>query len=168
MTRTAFSLAALVGLTLAIFRLAAPPPPVRVTFLSATNNGTLRMGVFRFENDLNEPVTTEWGFYQRKSESGVEPQMGNYGVQMTDTLRDFPGGASNTFQIYIPTNGGPYRLVLSCLPNSKRNLSPSQKRWFAWESHLPLPGNAHRRMPDSLMIKSEYFGVQLPAAPSKP
>jgi hypothetical protein len=119
------------------------------------------------ENDLNEPVRAEWGFYQRQGESGVEPQTGNYGVQTPDTLRGFPGRTSNTFQIPIPTNGGPYRLVLFCLPSSKMNLSPSQMRWFAWKSHLPLLGNFHRRMPGSLFIKSEYFGVLLAATTSK-
>src|SRR4051812_14990517 len=106
-SKTVLLLATLAGLTLAICWLTAPSPPVRVTFLSVTNDGSLRIGVFRFENDLNEPVRAEWGFYQPQGETGVEPQLGNYGVSMTDTLRDFPGGASNTFQIYIPTNGGP-------------------------------------------------------------
>jgi hypothetical protein len=87
---------------------------LRLTFLYATNapgpvvpNGT--MGVFRVENDSQEVLQSGGGFFQVKGHRGFEGQEGEYGASIL--LSYFPPGTTN-IMMWVPTNGGPWRLVM--------------------------------------------------------
>jgi hypothetical protein len=100
--------------------LSSPPPPVRVTFLHATNdpsNG--RVGVIELVNPLNEKVTVMGAWYvpaKRKDQSIANDTPL---VSIDGDMSRLAAGSTNIVQVSIPTNGGPYRLVCQCVRESK-------------------------------------------------
>jgi hypothetical protein len=48
----------------------------------------------------------------------LNPEKGDWGANILD-LHQFPAHSTNIIQVWSPTNGGPYKLVLYCLPASK-------------------------------------------------
>ena len=110
-------LGTLACLCLALLWLQAPQPFVRVTFLYSTND--TRIGVFRLENDLTEPVHAIQGVFERKSRHGWVLDTDAGAVEVGGGDLRVGTAATRVFQIFVPTNAGPYRLVLFCCPESK-------------------------------------------------
>ena len=159
-------IAASLILCLALLWLIAQPTPLRLTFLHGTNDSQIgRMGVFRLENNLNERVNTGGGFYQREHERGVESRLGDYGADLGGVQHVLPG-VSNTFRVWMPTNGGPYRLVLYCVPDSKTTpqfLSSLRMRLLGFVSqHSPISQGFIGRWAGTQFTMSQYFQVPPP------
>ena len=90
---------------------------VRLTFLYATNQPQIgKVGVFELVNQLNESVSTSGGHYKPAKRSGLNAEVGDWGARID---QKFAAGTSNILHMWSPTNGGPYRLVLMCVPASK-------------------------------------------------
>jgi hypothetical protein len=98
-------------------------PPVRISYLCATNDPALPFawGVFKLENDLNEPLTTGGGVFEKwdghQWGRGVGTYFANFGGD-----REFGKGTTNNVQTALPKKEGRYRLALDYLPKS--NLTP--------------------------------------------
>lgn len=135
---------------------------VRLTFLYATNHAQIgRVGVFELVNCLNEPVSTSGGHYKPAKQIGMDPQKGAWGAPLSPTL--FNAGTTNTLEVWMPTNGGPYRLVLQCLPRSKGTPQFYRSARFRIINFI-----ASRLRPDfvtqarcfgSTFVESQSFGV---------
>ena len=92
---------------------------VRLTFLYTTNHPQVgKVGVFELVNRLNETVSSSGGWYKRASRSGLNAELGDWRAPLRG-VHQFAAGTTNILQIWFPTNGGPYKLVLQCLPASK-------------------------------------------------
>ena len=95
-------------------------PSMRVKLLHFTNDSVRgTVGVFRVENHSDETVFSGGGFLQREENRGVEPKsrLGDWAAPFTSqSVERFAPGSTNTFSLWMPTNGGAYRLVLSCTP----------------------------------------------------
>lgn len=102
-------------LTIAFLTLSSrPSSAVTLTFLYTTNHAQFgKAGVFRLVNHLNESLSSSAGHYKPASRSGLSDR--------GTTFRggQFSAATTNIIQMWIPTNGGPYKLVLYCLPASK-------------------------------------------------
>ena len=100
-----------------------PPlqPPVRLTFLNATNDTQTgrSWGTFLLENNLSETLQGGAGIYERQSGSKWVHGIGDYGVELGLGPRRFAAGTTNLLSLWVPNKGGPYRLVLMCVPSSK-------------------------------------------------
>ena len=100
-----------------------PPlqPPVRLTFLKATNDVQtgLCWGTFLLENNMSATVQADAGIYERQSGSKWVHGVGDYGVDLGLGPRWFAAGTTNLLSLWVPNKGGPYRLVLICVPNSR-------------------------------------------------
>src|SRR5437870_12132031 len=107
-------LGTLVCLCFAFLWLQPPRPLVRVTFLYSTNNA--RIGVFRLENDLTEPVHAIQGVFERLSWHGWVLDTADGAVEVGGGDLAVGVAASRDLKIVVPTNAGPYRLVLYCCP----------------------------------------------------
>lgn len=89
--------------------------PVRLSFLSLTNDTNRGLsGVFRVENGLKETVLLSGLTYEELSPSGWSVHITSFGA--FGVGERLSAGASSTFPMWVPTNGGPYRLVLHCYP----------------------------------------------------
>jgi hypothetical protein len=105
---------------LALWFVPSASPPVHVAFLYGTNEPKSgKVGVFELVNNLNEPVTTGGGWYIPATRKDLNTQKGDWGAAIHGGLHTFTARTTNIVQVWIPTNGGPYRLVLQCLPTSK-------------------------------------------------
>jgi len=148
-----------------LFSLTPAQPPIGLTFLYTTNAPSVGIvGVFLLQNNLEEPISTAGGFYQRTSSRGIGPQIGDYGATLGGVQR-FTNGVGRTFQTWIPTNGGPYRLVLYCVPESKgtrRYLSSLRMRMLGLISRLPVSQRFIGRWAGTQFTTSQRFDVPAP------
>jgi len=127
---------------------------VRVAYLHTTNLEDQILGVFRVENALDEPVTFWSGFYQATDEGGVERSKRDHIADLGGPRR-FPPGLTNHFEIEIPANGQPCRLVLRY--RADRELSAVRFRQ-SWASRLPLPASLRQRITGrGRVVKTAYF-----------
>ena len=116
------ALALLLALPLvALWSLPSPSPPVRVAFQHATNDpGNGRVGVIKIVNNLNETVIVMGAWYvpaKRKDLSIAKDTL--CASLISDDVWTFAARSTNSAQVSIPTNRGPYRLVLQCIPDSR-------------------------------------------------
>src|SRR5215471_6453226 len=96
------------------------PPSVSVSFLYGTNQlNNPGVGVFEIVNRLNEPVTIGGGWYIPAARKGLNSEKGDRVATIYGSLRTVSARTTNIVQVWIPTNGGPYRLVLFVHPASK-------------------------------------------------
>jgi hypothetical protein len=116
---------ALLGIVFIFFTIAlltpssTPASAVSVTFLHTTNHAQLgNVGVFQFVNHLKESVSCSGGHYKPALRAGLNGEVGDWGATILDS-RQFPATTTNIIHLWIPTNGGPFRLVLQCVPASK-------------------------------------------------
>src|SRR6476660_934941 len=71
-------------------------------------------------NNLNETVIVMGAWYvpaKRKDLSIAKDTLG--ASLISDDVWTFVARSTNSAQVSIPTNGGPYRLVLQCMPDSR-------------------------------------------------
>ena len=104
----------------ALWSLPSPPPMVRVTFQHTTNdpsNG--RVGVIKVVNNLNEPVFVMGAWYVPAKRKDLSIAKDTPGALISDDVRQFTARSTNIAEVSIPTNGGPYKLVLQCIPDSR-------------------------------------------------
>jgi hypothetical protein len=134
------SVLGIIGITI-FWLVTASSPSVRVSYLYTTNDVLPKgaMGVFRLDNHSNRTLGAGGGFYQRKNEQGNEPQAGDYAA-VPIGVHEFRQGVT-MFQAWVPTNGGPYRLVLTYRPPSPPPLKTEHvlSRWF---QASPTPNTA--------------------------
>lgn len=145
----------------AILFVVVPTPPLRLSFLYTTNDAQIgAVGVFQLENNLNEPVSSRGGFYQKTRAQGIEPEIGDYGAVIVGPYRFLPG-ANNIFRVWIPTNCEPYRLVLYCTPDSTvtvQYVSSYRMRLLGFASrHLPLSRRTIGRWAGTRFVFSQDF-----------
>jgi|ERR1043166_8106448 hypothetical protein len=132
------------------------PPDFQVTFLSTTNSGL--QGVFQMHNGLAEPVVCAGGFFKKAAEKSMDPAKGDFGAAVQLKI---PAKTTSTFTTWIPTNGGPYRLVVDATP--ARKLSPPYYATFAarvsnWIMSLIRPGGSIAwRLAGWSLVASEPF-----------
>ena len=91
-------------------------------------------------NGLGEPVVCGGGFFKKATEKSMDPVRGDFGAAIQLKI---PAKTTRTFTTWIPTNGGPYRLVLDAIP--ARKLSPPYYGTFVarvsnWIMGLIRPG----------------------------
>jgi hypothetical protein len=120
------ALAALLAVTLlavillALLFVSPASPSVRVAFLYGTNQPNHPgVGVFEIVNHLNEPVTIGGGWYIPAARKGLNAEKGDGVATIYGGLRSVSARTTNIVHVWIPTNGGPYRLVLFLHPDSK-------------------------------------------------
>jgi hypothetical protein len=123
-TRIAATCALGVALVCCVALWVLPPPlqpPVRLTFLNATNDAQTgwSWGTFLLENNSSETVLAGAGMYERQSGGKWVHGIGDYGVDLGLGPRRFTAGTTNLLSLWVPDKGGPYRLVLICVPSSK-------------------------------------------------
>jgi hypothetical protein len=91
--------------------------PVRLTFLHATNDpgsGNV-VGVFQLKNESKEDTEIAGGLLH-ENKGGRWPIGRSTALQGPDCC---PSRTSILLAIRMPTNGGPYRLAVRCIPVSK-------------------------------------------------
>jgi hypothetical protein len=96
-----------------------PQAPLRLTFLYSTNGVAGKTAVFELVNDLDESVACPTGHYQVAARKDIEPQRGDWGAQIPQHA-NFAAHSTNIVELWSPTNSGPYKLVMYCLPASKQ------------------------------------------------
>ena len=151
---TVFACCAIVFLCLAISFLvtSSPPAAVSLTFLQTTNDEHYgKTGLFQIVNHLNETVRCDQGFYKPASRPGLNSQMGDAGA-LVFGKHQFTANTTNVIEIWIPPNGGPYKLVLRCLPESKATAAFTKSirvRFFSFISPYVKP---------SFATQSQWYG----------
>jgi hypothetical protein len=113
----------------ALWSLHSLRPLVRVTFLCATNDvGNGRAGVIQVVNDQSEPVILMAGWYVPATRDDLSLVRDTPLASICgDTSRlTFTAQSTNIIRVSMPTNGGPYKLVFQCVPDS---LDPSRTPW---------------------------------------
>jgi hypothetical protein len=115
------ALAALLAVPLlALLFVARASPSLRVAFLYGTNQlNNLGGGVFEIVNHLNEPVTIGGGWLIPATRKSLNVEKGDSSATIYGGLRTVSARTTNIVHVWIPTNGGPYRLVLFLHPASK-------------------------------------------------
>ena len=97
----------------------SPASAVRLTFLYTTNRPLVgKVGVFELVNQLNETISSSGGHYKPAKRSGLNAEKGDWGAMILG-VHQFAAATTNILQVWSPTNGGQYKLVLQCLPASK-------------------------------------------------
>jgi hypothetical protein len=109
---------------------------------------------------LNEPVNSSGGFYKPASRVGMNPQTGDWGATIF-SAHQFAAGSTNIIRLWIPTNGGPFKLVLRCLPASKTTQEYNagiRVRFVSFISPLAKPSFATQaRWYGSVFAESQSF-----------
>jgi hypothetical protein len=122
--RIAFSLAVLLMLLVTVFlgllwSAARTLPPVRVSFLGSTNDPAVPLvwGVFEIVNDLDEPLTSYGGIFEKwdgqKWSDTVGSSIANFGGE-----RQYEPGTTNVVRTALPRVQGRYRLAFRYYPKS--------------------------------------------------
>jgi hypothetical protein len=107
-------------LLVAIWFLPSPPPPVRVTFQHVTNDpGNGRVGVIELVNNLNETVTVMGAWYVPAKRNDLSISSDTPCASIDGDMSRIRVRSTNIAQVFIPTNGGPYRLVCQCIAESR-------------------------------------------------
>ncbi len=102
-----------------LWSISSSPPPVRLTFLYPTNHPQqCIVGVFQLINELDESVRSSGGHFRPAKRDDLEPQIGDWGANLSG-MKHFAARTTNVFEVWSPTNGGPYKLILYCAPASK-------------------------------------------------
>jgi len=94
--------------------------PVRVTFRHATNDPVSgKVGVIELVNNLKETVVVMGGWYVPAKRKDLSISKETPLAYIDGEPFRFTAQSTNTAQVHIPTNGGAYRLVFQCVPDSK-------------------------------------------------
>lgn len=94
-------------------------PSIGLTFLYTTNHPQFgKQGVFQVVNRSSETISDGSGHYKPATRSGLNAEAGDYAANINASDR-FAAGTTNVIIMWIPTNGGPYRLVYRFIPASK-------------------------------------------------
>jgi hypothetical protein len=119
LARVAFA-AGLIFIVIVVFWSSpTPPSAIRLTFLYSTNHPQFgKVGVFELANQLNETISSSGGHYKPAKRSGLNAEKGDWGAMILG-VHQFAAATTNMLQVWSPTNGGQYKLVLQCLPASK-------------------------------------------------
>jgi hypothetical protein len=154
-------------LSWAIFR-PQPPAPVRVTFLYSTNDLPGYAAAFELVNDLNERIQCGAGHYQVVTRAGIEPQKGDWGARLSGSP-NLAAHSTNIVTLWCPTNGGPYKLVLYCLPASKTTpqfYNSVRFRFYNMLAPWLEPSfTRHGRWCGAIYPESQAFKVKPPSNP---
>jgi hypothetical protein len=146
------AVALLVALSVvALWCLPSAPPSVRVTFQHTTNDpGNGKVGVIEVVNNLNETVVIMHAWYVPANRKDFSLGKDTPSALISDKMWEVGARSTNTAPISIPAHGGPYRLAVQCIPDSRspwRNegrlrsrfanlvfpwLHPSQKMAVGW------------------------------------
>ena len=134
-----FALTTLLALPLmALWFLPSSPQPVRMTFQYATNDpGNGRVGVIELVNNLKETLVVMGGWYVPAKRKDLSISKDTPLACIDGNAWQFTSRSTNFVQVHIPTNGGPYRLVFQCVPDSKspwRNEGTLRYRIVNWVS----------------------------------
>jgi|GEM_PF-2602605 hypothetical protein len=103
---------------------------IRITYKGSQWDAKLgSVGVFEVVNDTKIAMNSGHGVYERRSGRGWVHGLGDYGADLGG-VHTFAPGSTNRLTIWIPTNGGSYRLVLQCNPDLPNGTArPAQWRW---------------------------------------
>jgi len=107
---------------LPLWSLHSSRPPVRVTFLCVTNDpGNGRAGVIQVVNYQNEPVIVMGGWYVPSTRDDLSLSWDTplASICADNSRLTFTARSTNITQVSMPTNGGPYKLVFQCVPDSQ-------------------------------------------------
>ena len=130
---------------------------VRLSILSHTNATDRSLsGVFRVENGLKETVLLSGLTYEQVSSSGWSVHRTDFGA--FGVGERLSAGATSTFTMWVPTNGGAYRLVLHCYPEE----SVTRKRGSPFRTRIKdllFRMNVSRRVVDDYV-----YGAQFPTS----
>lgn len=160
-------LAAVAGtvLLVAFFLWCAPaPPPVRLTFLHLTNSAVNgRMAAFAVAN-VSAKTMISLGIYLRPADESDRSQSIWEWQQPGELRSRFDARTTNTFHtVLISTNGGPQRLELIYLPESKltnqfnNNVRARLVRMVSF--WLPASDETRMRRAGLSIAKSQVFEV---------
>jgi hypothetical protein len=136
-------------------------PAVALTFLYTTNHPHAgRLGVFQVVNQCSETIINSGGHYKPATRSGFNVEEGDYGANSRGSDR-FAAGTTNVVMLWIPTNGGPYRLVFRFTPVSKTTpafYSSARVRFFSFISPFVKPSFATQaRWYGAIYVESQSF-----------
>lgn len=133
------------------------PGTIRIRYQGSQFDPKLgSIGVFEVVNDGNSPMNSGHGVYERRSGRGWVHGLGDYGADLGG-VQTFAPGSTNTLTIWIPTNGGPYRLVLQCNPELPNGIArPALWRW------IPAQVMGYLRAPSRLQGRA--LGNKYPAS----
>ena len=109
-------------LVFGLWSINSSPTPVRLAFLYTTNNPRSgMMGVFQLVNELDETVSSGVGRFKPVTENGLRLRRGEWAGILSDLngVKYVTRRTTNVFEVSLPTNGGPYKLILFCTPDSK-------------------------------------------------
>lgn len=139
------------------------PRHFRLTFLYHTNRPPFgNVGVFELVNPLDETVSSSGGNYKPAKRSGLNAEIGDWGATIPGG-HQFAAGTTNIFQVWMPTNGGPYKLVLQCMPASRTTpqfYRSARFRFFNFLSRWFRPSFAlQARWYGSVYVESQSFEV---------
>ena len=99
-------------------------PSFTLTFLSAPSDAIAgRLGLFELVNHSSETAIYSYSFYKPANQRGFVRKKGNWGVDIIDLdgERQIDPGSRKVLRLLlpVPTNGGPYKLVMQCAPINK-------------------------------------------------
>jgi hypothetical protein len=140
--------------------------PLRLTLLYATNDAALGPSrVFELVNQMDETVTCSAGRYQQSPHDGFSPKKGDYGAEIIDygaqnlLRKTFVAHTTSLFQVWSPTNGGPYRFVVLCLPASRMTA-----QYYA-SVRFRVANFVSRWVHSSFATSAQWSGVEFAASP---
>jgi hypothetical protein len=144
--------------------------PVRISFLFATNNVGygLAWGTFQLENQMKETLRTGNGIFERcngrKWLHGLgDRAIGSQAIELGG-VKMFAAGTTNLFSTWLPTNVGPYRLVLFCYPNSTTTLEYQKTARFRLGAKLLSVGIISDLSGRGFYDGARMFGAVCPAS----
>jgi len=135
-----------------------------LTFVCSTNHPQFgNIAIFELVNALNELVNSSGGHYKPANRRGLNAQKGDWGANVLDGHK-FAAHSTNIIHVWSPTNGGPYRLVLYCLPASKSTpqfLGSARVRFVSFISPWVNPSFATQaRWYGSIFAESPPFEIK--------
>src|SRR6476620_10104654 len=92
------------------------PSAICLTFLYPTNHPQFgKVEAFELVNQLNETVGARYGHYKPAKRSGLNAEPGDPGANILGA-HQFAARTTNIVKVWSPAKGGPYKLVLRCVP----------------------------------------------------
>ena len=126
----------ILGFVAALLLVKPPQSKLQITFLQFTNNpqALSALAVFQFRNGTSERMVAKGCWFSKKGEAISNP--GKWGAGMRQI--SVPAGATETFQEFVPTEDGEWRLVMYYWP--LRYTQPGFKRPFWYRCIKSMAG----------------------------
>ena len=148
------------------------PRNIRVTYQGTCSDPeTGSLGVFEVVNNTGATMIAGHGVFERRLGRRWVHGLGDYGVDLGGP-RTFAPGSTNTLRVWIPTNGGPYRLVLQCwpeLPNGASRSGYLRSKLVQMMRWLRAPQRLQGRVVgNNYPVSQGFMGQDGPASGSQP